>query len=478
MTKNYRYSLLFFALATCFITFTLLYSKLPWLDDDGAFFLRYAVNMTHGAFWKYNIQDAPIWGASAPLWPLLIAPFIKLGLDPVFSMHSVSVCCCLAGMLLMAVIFNKQFSIWIAAIWVVFIGLEGRLLHFGISGLETPLTILLLSIAFAILIYNIKSPYIIAINVALLAIHKIDLIPCAVILYIVFCFQNKQCNRLSLILASVITFVWYGFAWRYFGMPVPNSFVTKALHQEQLQHIIGHMWFVHFILQSSKIGLALFLPSLYFSWRNNKYFTLFALSIMAIHTLVYSLKPPFEPYNWYIMPSIYAFWAVVVFGLGCMLKDYKRLQPYCIIILAALYLFYNWSGFINGNKYMKTIANLYDQDRALAGVWVNEHTPPEATVFTGWGLPAYYSQRYVYDYSFLNRHYEATDLVLKYKPDIIIFQGYTFGPDLKSGDCNNPMMDNWKDYTIIKTFTDIYKADKNANYCFFVAKRNDFTVNS
>lgn len=476
MTKNYKHHVLLLGLAACFILSTLLYSKLPWLSDDGAFFLRYAVNMTHGAFWKYNIQDTPIWGASAPLWPLLIAPFIKLGLDPVFSIHLISACCCLASILLIAIVINKRFNLWISIAWIIFIGLDERLLHFNINGMETPLTVLLLSLAFAILICNIKNSYVLALCVALLAIHKIDLIPCAIILYFVVCFQNKKYNGLSLLLISLITFAWYGFAWYYFGAPIPNSFITKALHQDQLPHIIGHMWFIGFMLHSSKIGLALFLPSVYFSWKNNKYFTTFALSIMAIHTLAYSIKPPFEPYEWYIMPTLYAFWAIIAFGLGCMLQNYKMLRPYCVIILAALYLFSAFPNFVNATHHRKKIDALYDQDRALAGIWVNVHTQADATVYTGWGLPAYYSQRYVYDLSFLNRHYESTDLVTQYQPDILILQGIPFDSSSKQGGCYHSAMDSRKDYSIVKTFTDTYKADKNANYCFFVAKRKDVSL--
>ena len=36
---------------------------LPFIEDDGAFFLKYAVNMSHGYFWKFNIADVQlIWG--------------------------------------------------------------------------------------------------------------------------------------------------------------------------------------------------------------------------------------------------------------------------------------------------------------------------------------------------------------------------------------------------------------------------------
>lgn len=342
--------------------------------------------MTHGAFWKYNLQETPVWGASAPLWPLLISPFIQLGLNPIFAIHFVDVSCFLTSTILMATVFKKLFNFWIAILWVVFIGLDiradGRLLHFIMSGLETPLTALLLSLAFFLLIPNIKSSYLLAFVVTLLAIHKIDLIPCAGILYLVFCFENKKIDTLSLSLIALILASWYGFAWYYFGAPVPNSFITKAFHQEQMTKIIGHTWFIDYMLVESKRGLILFLPAVYSAWRNNKYFTIFALSIMITHTLAYSIKPPYEPYKWYIIPTLYSFWAIIVFGVGSAFLNYKKIQPYCIMVLVLLHLYHTIPVLIKEHAYQKR-ANLWDQDRALAGVWVDKHTPPETTVYTG-----------------------------------------------------------------------------------------------
>ena len=53
------------------------------LLDDGAFFLRYAVNAANGYFWVWNPGDPPVWGASAPFYPILVALPIKLGVEPV-----------------------------------------------------------------------------------------------------------------------------------------------------------------------------------------------------------------------------------------------------------------------------------------------------------------------------------------------------------------------------------------------------------
>src|SRR6185503_14369807 len=46
---------------------------------------RYAENIAAGHGWRWNIEEPPVWGASAPLWPLVVALGIKAGLSAVDS---------------------------------------------------------------------------------------------------------------------------------------------------------------------------------------------------------------------------------------------------------------------------------------------------------------------------------------------------------------------------------------------------------
>jgi hypothetical protein len=56
--------------------------RTPYLEDDAAFFLRYAENIAAGHGWRWNVEEPPVWGASAPLWPVPVALGIRLGLAP------------------------------------------------------------------------------------------------------------------------------------------------------------------------------------------------------------------------------------------------------------------------------------------------------------------------------------------------------------------------------------------------------------
>jgi hypothetical protein len=121
--------------------------RTPLFEDDALFYLRYADNLAAGNGFRWNAGEAPVCGASAPLWPLLIAGAERLGLGPeaatlalswlfalgaawllglaVLRLHGVLGVLCLAPLLAI----NHFFSTW------------------STSGLESPLTFFLIAAA-------------------------------------------------------------------------------------------------------------------------------------------------------------------------------------------------------------------------------------------------------------------------------------------------------------------------------------------
>ena len=55
----------------------------------------------------------------------------------------------------------------------------------------------------------------------------------------------------------------------------------------------------------------------------------------------------------------------------------------------------------------------------------DRNTPADARVITSWGNSAYYSQRFVYDATFLNRRPEEGDLFVKYRPEVWIWLSWS-----------------------------------------------------
>src|SRR5579859_980636 len=134
-----------FSISIIVLLFSMHYRQGIELADDGAFFLRYAQNMANGAFWVWNIGDPPIWGASAPFYPLLVALPISIGVSPVVSIVCVGLILAAVSLATITVLLTERFGIVTGFAFIVFAALDSNLNYFGTAGLETPLTIGLLT---------------------------------------------------------------------------------------------------------------------------------------------------------------------------------------------------------------------------------------------------------------------------------------------------------------------------------------------
>ena len=330
---DYSNQYLRYILVVALITASCLWRNVDGLvGDDGAFFLKYAENMSKGYFWYYNIESGPIWGASAPLYPLLIAPLIKIGIDPVAAIKTVGISLLNAAGLLGFQYFAKNKPSY-GFIFVVLFALNSNIVINSMNGLETPLTVFLI----CLVVYEIKnyeeivfsakkmaySAFKIPFIIGVLAINKMDLVPFSIVLTIAYCFMlNGFKQRIQCILVSLVIFVsFHSFAWVYFGFPLPNSFLTKALHQNHLPKIISRDWVFNDLKNTSTMALlaaiAIIVPLLIEFLKaifNSKLphtilvppifvRTGLCLSFLGIYVFLgYSVKPPFEPYIWYIAP--------------------------------------------------------------------------------------------------------------------------------------------------------------------------------
>ncbi|HNE17226.1 MAG TPA: hypothetical protein PLL39_14405, partial [Rhodocyclaceae bacterium] len=138
---------LFFVLCAGVYLFLMNAHKAAELADDGAFFLRYAVNMLHGHFWVWNIGEAPVWGASAPLFPVFLTLPLMFGFDPVTTVMNAGIVAGAAGLSVIAWLLAKRISLVAGLGFLAFSATSSQITYWVGSGLETPLTIILLAFA-------------------------------------------------------------------------------------------------------------------------------------------------------------------------------------------------------------------------------------------------------------------------------------------------------------------------------------------
>lgn len=449
----------FFAIVAFFVYVYVLYAG--WggaTADDGSFFLRYAENMTHGQFWVWNIGEAPIWGASSPLYPLYLALLMKLGAEPVVALVG-------GGALLgsLALTFTgwmlvQRFGYIAGILFVAATSSDGFFMWYaGTAGLESPLTTAVFTYAVWALLRGNSGVHI-GIAAGLLSVQKLDLIPAAFFLICAWSFLTRSIPVKTVIIAAIIAAAWYGFAWLYFGLPVPNSFITKTFFQNA-QSFITWQWFGKYLLiENNHYWFAIFaLSALLGLNKKSAPVFIFLGGLTLTHLTAYSLKFPLERYDWYATPALYSLFILGALGAQTIWNISSKYSYIIKLLLLILLGYIITQSYIIGKQStagIKQYLNL-EKDRTDAGKWISENTPKDFRLKTDWGSPAFFAHRYTIDSSFLNRHYESDDLVKAYAPEIIITDTG------KVGDT----------YTLVKIFNKSIKV--GINYPFGVHIRND-----
>lgn len=445
------------------------------LADDGAFFLRYAQNMLRGEFWVWNAGEPPVWGASAPLYPLLLAAIMKLGISPEASIVAVGFALCSVSLTAVSMTLAQRFGTLAGLAFLALAAFDTGLMYFAGSGLESPLTVALLSFALWALLRGRKD-WQVGLAAGLLMVNKLDLVPAGALLLLAFWHQEKRMPKIAIAVAAGIAIGWYVFAWWYFGAPVPNSFLTKSLHQEDQPKIITWTWFGELVFW---LGIHKWLTAfaVFAALRRARLLApelIFLGGLMLVHLAAYTIKYPFEPYNWYGMPALFALLVVAAIGisqLGELVAQVGKRKAWLApaVVFFTLLLAFKTSIRTEtlGTANIKMFTSHHELDRAEAGRWVAANTPAEFSVYTMWGNPAYYSNRVVLDGSFLNRRFESSDLISKYRPEILILQNNPGSTPM------NPVFAQTKGegYRVVKVFAKTYAA--GMDYFFAVLARED-----
>jgi len=444
----------------------------PELADDGAFFLRYAENILRGEFWVWNPGEAPVWGASAPLYPFVVALPMALGIAPVPALIGTGMALMATALTLTGVVLREHFG-WMAGLaFVTLAAFDTGLMYFGGAGLESPLTLLLMAVAVWAVVARVGGVAVGTIA-GLLMVHKLDLVPAGGLLLVATWLRDRRPPLKAAVVATLIGTCWYAFAWFQFGLPVPNSFLTKFLHQDALPRIIDWRWFGNYVLFAGFHRWLLFLAPLAFVFGSTlRPLAVLLFGVVAVHLLAYTSSPPFEPYNWYGMPSVFALLVLAAIGIRAIeviIRGRVRgwLVPlYGPAVLVTVLVSGFWQEWRNTTS-IKQFSSYQEADRSDAGRWVNANVPSSFRVYTMWGNPAYYAHRPVFDGSFLNRRFEEGSLLDRYKPEIAILQA---NPGVQPLEPVFPGATD-KGYEVVKVFAKSHSI--GLDYFFAVLARRD-----
>lgn len=401
----------------------------PYFIDDAGFFLRYADHLAAGQGYVFNTGETPIWGATAPLWPVLIAGGKLLGLQAEFALMLVAYVLTSFASICLTWFAWRKGGLLAGVATIVFCVVNTRYLLGTIQGMETPLSYAL--IAIGLLLLSMRSPaWLVGVVAGLSLVHKIDFAVWGLLLLVADSWRFKKLRWPAVLIACLLAAVWYGFAWSYFGEPWPNSAVTK-LGADYAS--VGRIWFIKVALGDGGRKI-LFVLALVGVWwlRKESPLLIALLGLVGIYTVTFTLRPPAEAFEWYAGPVQPILIVLAALGVAHLATLFTKSTPSLafagVIVVGLLVTLLDWPVLDDRIRWV----SYAERDRVEAAKWVCDHSAADARVLTSFGNVACYCDRYVYDSSYLNRRRPASgneDFLGEFAPEVIVDAYYQTGQE-------------------------------------------------
>jgi len=378
--------------------------------EDSFISLRYAENLVRGHGLVYNVGEA-VFGASTPLYVLLLAGLDWLGVHPATAAARAFTIAADAGTLWLwsRLLRRATGSARPGLVFGVLFGLSPFFVEAAVSGMETSLALFLASAA--VYADTRERPWLTGILLGLLCLTRPDgLLIAALVLGCRLWRTRRLPWRSTLMLAAWLA-PWTVFATLFYGTPLPHSIPAKVaaynLHGEgrwlvNLSYALFHFAPWHGSLAQLGFNAALYLGfligigrgwSLAGPWR--------LLTAWFLVWLAYLTIPGTLLFLWYLPMLILPVYVLSGLGWGQWLEEAVRSKgrrrgwawaPLAAMALGALI----WLP-VAARHAARTQAAEATVRRPL-GEWLARESPPDALVaLEPIGYIGYYSQRRILD---------------------------------------------------------------------------------
>jgi arabinofuranosyltransferase len=237
-SSDNHYSVLWLSLGILF--FLVLLLRVSWLNDDAYITFRVIANLVNGYGPVYNIGER-VQAFTHPLWMFILATayflFFKLpgisfpGGLPLITLVLSWVCTTLA----VALITYRKTERSLLAIIAIWILLNSKaFMDFGASGLENPLTYLLLAIFLvhyrrALSDQNHTRLFWLALIAGIATLNRMDTVLFFIpALTVTWWKTSKRVRGLGIVILGFLPFIlWEIFSFTYYGFPFPNTAYAK-----------------------------------------------------------------------------------------------------------------------------------------------------------------------------------------------------------------------------------------------------------
>lgn len=293
----------------CLAAFALILFRTAWVGDDVYITLRTVDNFVNGHGLLWNTSER-VQSFTHPLWLFLLVLVYAPTRDAYTTALTVSI---VTSLLTFWLIIRRDGFAWLGAAILLF---SKAFVDYSASGLENPLTHLLLVLFFIYFIEKPSSTYRLGLLAALLALNRIDAVLFVVPALGYLLFQpssdlaplhspgpaaSAQSGRgFAGSLASMADgflpiFLWEIFSLLYYGFPFPNTYYAK-LGAGILQGEMFEQGWVYFLdsLQRDPLTLTVILTGIGLSfWRGEKRERMLALGSLLYLVYVFSIGGDF-----------------------------------------------------------------------------------------------------------------------------------------------------------------------------------------
>ncbi|HOL19959.1 MAG TPA: hypothetical protein PK813_06920 [Candidatus Hydrogenedens sp.] len=308
MLKNKRnYVLILIGIWTFF---AILFLRTAWLCDDAYISFRTIDNFVNGYGLCWNVNER-VQAYTHPLWLFLHIPFYfltkEMFLTPIFISFTVS---------MLTIIFVTLFVAQNTAqvlIMASILGFSRAFIDFSSSGLENPMSHLLLVLFLALFLrqkFTLQNLFVLSLISCLATLNRQDCI-LVYIPFLMYSWWNTDNKKLGLFIIStgfIPLFIWEIFSFIYYGFPFPNTAYAKlgagiARVDLLLQGLRYYVWTYR---QDSITSIVLFLGFMIPFFRRQKELSPYILGLLLYCIYILWIGGDFMGGRFFTLPLLLA----------------------------------------------------------------------------------------------------------------------------------------------------------------------------
>ncbi|RMF75939.1 MAG: hypothetical protein D6744_12865, partial [Planctomycetota bacterium] len=227
------------AISAALVAFAAVWVRCAWVCDDAYITFRTIDNFVHGYGLRYNVAER-VQAFTHPLWLFVVTAGYVVTREPYYTSLAISLACTLAALGLLAWCVARP--AWVAVGAIAILATSKAFVDFSSSGLENPLTHLLLVwfvLAYRRMLDGRGGPLAVGLSAGLLSLNRFDAVLLALPALIVA--GAKSPRRVGIIAAGFIPLAaWLAFSLAYYGTPLPNTAYAKLAAGVDRGFLLSH----------------------------------------------------------------------------------------------------------------------------------------------------------------------------------------------------------------------------------------------